>query len=213
MFVTLLVICTFLVSLTSLKMHFAFLRWISLILLLTIINEGMIQWLLYSGIRRNVIYYNAFSLADMTVWFIVFFLIHQKKPYRVFIVTAFVVCMAYSLIELLYLKGWWHFHTDSFRLYDISMIIMALMYFYEKLKEVYHNLVADHVFWIAAACFLYHSLLFVTFTTQSQPDYWSLPNAGRFYNILQNTGSLFYYLLLSLSFFICYSRFSRQVQA
>ena len=214
MYHLILILGAFLISLVSIRMPNKVFRWICFIFLITSINEGIIIPLLKrKEVLYNIQFYNAFSLVDMTVWFGIFYILHHKRRYKIFAIAAFGFCMAHSLLELFYLKGWSSFHTDSFRVYDICIIALALFYFYETLRVPYHDINRDPYFWIAAACFLYHALLFVTFTTQAQPDYWSLPNASKFFYILQFTGNTFYYVLLSLSFLICYSTYSRQVRA
>jgi len=213
MYLILLEIMAFIVSLISLRMNYPLFRWICGILLLTVINEGiLVPYFKGEGMVNNVIFYNVFSLADMTVWSIIFYKIHEKRSYKIFTAAAYALFMLYSLIELVFINGWHQFHTDSFRVYNICIIISAIFYFYEKLREVYHNLLTDPLFWVAAACFLYHSLLFVNFTTLSQTEYWKTPNAARFYFILQDTASTFYYFLLSCSFLVCYFSYYRRAQ-
>jgi hypothetical protein len=186
-------------------------KWIHFILLVTVINELFIIWPQYQrGVYNNLMYYNVFSLIDMTVWMIVFYKINP--PYRRWIAGAYIICMAYSLVELLVIRGWDQLHTDSFRLYSITIMLAAMLYYYERLKEPYFNLVADPLFWIASACFLYHSLNFVVFTLH-QRQYWKLHEMGKMSTILQHSASTFYYLLLSLSFVLCYFSSSRQARA
>ena len=211
LYVSTLELTAFIVSLFCLKTKQPIYKLLCFILFITVINEW---WLIpvFSEKRifnRNEIY-NAFSLLDMTVWFMVFYLIFQETKWKKFVIPGYIVVIIYSISELYFIKSWKIFHTDSMRLYSISIILCSSIYFYSKLKEEYYRLLSDPIFWICCACFFFHSLLFVNLTTQARPDYFKLENARRFFYILHNIGNTFFYLLLTASFILCYFRYYRK---
>lgn len=185
-------------------------KWISGILFFTVLNE---LWLVpVFQQRHSALYYNLFSVLDMIMWSVIFYLIHTQRTYRIIIIAAGLFYMAYSMAELFFIRGWHDLHTDSLRVYSICVITFSLLYYYSKYRKVYYNFIADPYFWLCSAVFLFHSIMFVNFTTQSRPDYWKQENAELYFYILLNTANSFYYGLIIFSILICYFKRSK-VQA
>lgn len=185
---------------------------ICFVLFVTVINEW---WIVPSFSHKKPFtsteIYNAFSIVDMTIWSLIFYRLHTGRVKQFILIGAFVSIM-YSLAELFLIKNWRSFHTDSMRVYSISILLFSSLYFYSKLKREYYNLIMDPIFWICCGCFLYHSVLFVSLTTQSRPDYFKFKNSAQFFYILHDTGNTFYYLSLIIAFLICYFRYFNKVQ-
>lgn len=201
-------LATFLISLYSFSLIQARLQQLlSFLLFLTVLNEAwLVPWVQKKDPWFTNVAYNAFSLVDITSWFVIFFLIYKKETLRLLIVMAWFACMGYSLWELCLTKGWKLFHTDSFRVYNICIIVLSFTYFYQKMREKYYNYSTDPHFFICAATFFFHSILFINLTTMAEKTYWKVPLAQKVFFLLHDIGNTFYYLLLSLSFIICYYR-------
>ncbi len=148
--------------------------------------------------------YNIYSLIDMGVWFYLFYCILTRKKIRVLIIIAATICFSYALIELLYLRSWTLWRADSFRIYNLSIILFATLYFYEINKKEYHNIFIDPLFWISSACFLFHLLFFFNNTIMGQLFFWKLSNAKIVFVILQATANIVYYFLLCIGLIVCF---------
>jgi hypothetical protein len=188
---------------------------VTFILTLTALNEALIIPLAikYNLFERNIDY-NIFSLVDMTVWFIFFLGMFQKNTEKKFVIIIAIANLSYSLVEILFIHSWRDFHSDSVRVYDISIIVFSSYYLFLILKKEYHNLWKDSLFWICVACILYHSTVFINFTSLVESEsYWNSKQAYIVYNILQNIANAFYYLLLCGAFFVNYINFKNEKKA
>lgn len=183
------------------------------LLLLTFLNEVFIAPFLNSkfSIHWNVAY-NVFSLIDMSVWLFIFYTINTAYKIRKFIVPVAAAIFIYTFVELFFLKGWDVLHSDSFRLYEIFIIILAIIYLYKILKQEYYVIAFDPFFWMCAACLLYHSILILTFTIRKNAAYWHFKNAADVFFFLQILADTSYYLLLCCMFIsgIYYSRWQKK---
>ena len=126
----------------------------------------------------------------MGCWLYVFRQILRGRKIRRAILPAALILFVYSIIEL-QLRSWHHLHADSFRLYEVFILLLSCSYLYGTFRIDYYVLVRDPVFWICAACIVYHSILFLNFTTLSMNRYWYLPNANHIFDMLQAWGMLF----------------------
>ena len=185
-----------------------FLRILTLLLFITVVNEIFI----IPYIPSHNFGYNIFSFIDMLVWFYVFFNIHTNKRIKCGIVIAAIFCFSYSFIELEYISGWYVMHINSFRLYELCIIAFSTLYFYEINKKDYHNLFTDPLFWFCSACFIFHLLLFLNFTTINEKNYWHLQNSRLVFLILQTVAITFYYVLICIAFSICYYKYKETHQ-
>lgn len=151
--------------------------------------------------------YNVFSLVEMAVWFFIFFKILPRKNFRVGIAIAAILCFTYAFVEVMYMRSWLVFRTDSLRIYNLSIILFSTLYFFEINKKEYHNIFTDPLFWICTACFLFHLLFFFNNTIWGQFFYWKLTNAKAVYITLQSTANIIYYSLLCKGLLVCYYKF------
>jgi len=188
------------------------LRWVTVILGVTALNESLLVPLAekYHLGNQNVLY-NAFSLVDMCVWLYLFYLAPGSRLYRWLVLAASDILVVYSLYELCVQTGWKRMHVNSFRVYELAVILCAVYYIRGLLQKDYHNLTTDFFFWCCAACIVYHGLLFLNFTTMAEHNYWKLKNAVDIFFILQDVAGICYYLLLCTGFlmFFLKSRVSK----
>lgn len=178
-------------------------KWLTAILVITVINEMLVVPYLraYYPYQRNIAY-NVFSFFDMWCWFAFFYTAYTGKKIRRILIGLAVVCFSYSIIELTIIKKTWlYIHSDSLRVYDIAIILLACYYLLSILKKEYHSLSSDGVFWVCTACMLYHAIIFINFTTLSETgEYWNNKEALRNFAILQTIANLAYYLFLCTAF-------------
>ncbi len=188
-----------------------FLQLIVLILGITVIHECLvIPYLIRVSPTRINLSYNIFSLIDMLTWIYIFFRILSQTSFRNPVIILSALSILYSLIELTVIKSWFSPHTDSFRFYEISLILFTLFYIYLTIKEEYHNLLYDPLFWVCCAIIAYHSILFLSFTTIRERNYWHLKNAKEVFRVLQTINNICYYVLLCITFIICKFKFRKK---
>ncbi|PTQ98231.1 hypothetical protein C8P68_103392 [Mucilaginibacter yixingensis] len=176
-------------------------RLIVILLGITLFNEQVFTVYLIGRLHIHLnIAYNLFSLIDMGIWCYIFFRIYAGRRVQKLILPLTVVIFAYSFVELCFFKGWHVLHVDSFRVYESFIILLAIIYLYEILKKEYYNLTVDPVFWMCAACILYHSILILTFTLRLDAEYWHFTDAKKVFFFLQLITDASYYLLLCCMF-------------
>ena len=187
------------------KIRPAFLKAIVFLLAITVLNESLIiPYLISFKKGSNNFCYNVFSFIDMATWFYVFYKINTKASIRYFIIAGAIVSLSYSFIELIFLKDWQHLHTDSFRIYELIIIFLAIYYFYQVMLKQYHNIFSDSIFWICAGCFLFHLIFFINLTTLNNGQYWNLKSSAFILKLLQNIANLCYYCCITIAFILCY---------
>ena len=178
---------------------------IVIVLFLTVVNEVVVvPYVKANKLFNRNIAYNVFSIIDMTGWFYVFFKIHAlDKKRRSWISWGAFLCFVYSGIELSMSGGWKNLHPNSFRIYNVVIILSCMSYFNLMMKREYHNFLNDQVFWVCSACFLFHLIFFINITTLAENSYWKVKDADQIFNILNNVANSCYYLLLCTAFLIC----------
>lgn len=183
------------------------------LLLVTFLNEMIVAPLLNKefSIHWNVAY-NAFSLIDMSVWLFIFYKLNAGYKVQKFILPVGAFIFIYTFVELFFLKGWEVLHSDSFRMYEIFIIILSIVYLYRILRREYYVIAFDPLFWMCAACLLYHSILILTFTIRNNAAYWHFKDAAGVFSFLQILADTSYYLLLCCMFIsgIYYSRWQKK---
>lgn len=206
-YVNFLELLAFVISLLAFRIKQPVFYLLCFILFFTVVNEWFVvqDFPLRRLLTHNEIY-NFFSLADMAVWFGIFYLILRGNTLQFTVFIAALLAFAFTAWELFALKSWNEFHTDSMRVYSLFIIYFASLYFYSRLKLDYYNFLTDPIFWLCAACFLFHSSLFISFTAMARPEYFKLVNAEHFFFILHNAGNTFYYVLLSVASLLCYCK-------
>lgn len=180
-----------------------YLRWILLVLSITILNEAVLVAYARSHKLNRNIYYNLYSIIDMAVWSMIFVRIHAREKYFRGILTILSCCFAYCLIDIFWFSKLIYLHTQSHRLYDILIVCLTCLYFYRLLQKEFHLLKTDPIFWICMACFIYHSLLFIDFTFLGDAKYLYFKNSQQVRQALQSVYNSAYYLLLCITFIIC----------
>lgn len=180
-----------------------YLKWLVPLLGITVLNEVVVvPYITRNFSASRDLAYNIFSLLDMGIWLYIFFEVHKGRNIQKWIIPGGAVIYIYTFIEI-YFKGWAVLHTDSFRLYEIVILLLSCSYLYGVFRKEYHKLVTDPLFWISAACISYHSVLFLLFTTLAEHSYWYFRGADEVFNYLQVIGNIFYYLFLSFAFVAC----------
>ena len=185
-----------------------YLRWIVLLLGLTVLNESFIvPYIHIPRIYNRNTSYNIFSFFDMITWYYVFYRMLLTSKIKIWILVTAVLVIGYSLVELCFIDNWMILHTGSLRVYSLTIILLSIYYLYRLLCEKYHNLILDPLFYLCAACLIYQGLLFFNLTTEATLTYWKLRYAVRFFHELQITSNIFYYLLLCIAFLVCYYKY------
>lgn len=178
-------------------------RWLTMLLFLTVLNETILTDHRIPSLRlNNNLLYNIYSLADM---FLIHWMFYKTKAFqkiRQFILISIGVNFIASFIELQFFSGWLQMHTQSFRLYNISSMLICLYYFRKVILEHKLSLRKDTIFIFSTGLFVYHALLFINFTTISIPGYWELPSAMLIFQILHLSANLIYYTAIITVFLI-----------
>ena len=184
------------------KLDPSYLRCVVAIVAITVIQESLVVNIikLYSPTFRNLTY-NIFSFFEMFVWLGFFYVVHRGHQIAQIIIPVGIVIAVYSLIELNFLKNWESLHTNSYRIYELFVLVLSFAYLVRLLKkDSYHPTFSDSIFWVCSACIIFHAMLMVNFTVLVERNYWNLKNSRELFNFLHNIGNTFYYLLLCVSF-------------
>ncbi len=159
-------------------------------------------------LKRNTIY-SIFSLVDMLVWLYFFYGINEKIRVKKIVICLGIYLLVHSLIEL-QIKGWQSIHPDSFRLYELTILIFSMYYLYCILKKQHHKLQTDEKFWFCSACIIFHTIFIINFSTIAETKYWKIKNANEVFDTLRSVAIIGYYSLLCIAFFVCIYNYNQQ---
>lgn len=168
---------------------------------LTVLNEFLFVPLvkIHAPYYRNVLY-SGFSLVDMFTWFYVFNHILAADPWRRIARLMMAACIVWTSIDLLDESQWQLLHPNSFRAYEVCLILLGFRYLFTTLKKDYLPLRHDVNTWLCFACISFHSIFFINLTTFSYFGYWKSPDSPHIFRILTNIANLLYYSLLGTAF-------------
>ncbi len=169
-------------------------RWLILLLFLTVLNESILTDHRIPSLRlNNNLLYNTYAIIDMLVLQWIFYQIEAFHKIRRFILFSIAINLIANFLEAQLYAGWLQMHAQSFRLYNISNMLICLYYFRKVILEHKLSLRKDTIFIFCTGLFVYHALLFINFTTVSIPGYWELPSAMLIFQLLQLSANLIYY--------------------
>ena len=184
------------------------LKLIVVLLGITVLNESvLIPYLIQTQRLSTNAVYNVFSMIDISVWLFVFIKLNPEKKMKVGLLVTAIILTVYSLLEIFLIRGFYRFHADSFKLYCLVMVLLALYFLLRLLSARYYVALKDPLFYICIAVIIYQSMMFLNMTTVGQNK---LPTDGlikfalQLFAILQDIGNISYYLLLCIAFLICF---------
>lgn len=168
---------------------------------LTVVNEIFIVGYLIEHSPRYInTAYNLFSLLDMITWYFYFYQLFNTCKERRIILGVALLSVLLSMAEIFYLKDWTIFHTETMRVYNLTIVFFCLYYFYKAMLKRYYHFMSEADFWLCVGALIYHMLLFLNFSTISEYNYWKVQYAPEVYYLLQNIANTCYYLLLTIAF-------------
>lgn len=172
---------------------------------LTCLNE-LLSKLFVVSTPDKLLRYNIFSLIEMSAWLIYFSLILKgTKSTKWLILSIWVTVFIFSLIELFGYRGWGRFHTDSYRLYSVSIIVLSVTYLSKTIT--YNNIyrpVKDPLFWFCSGAMIFHAVFFIQLTIVNMKLFLDDPKSIIIFNILLAVANTFYYSFLCLGFYTSY---------
>ena len=190
-----------------------FLSPVVLVLAVTILNEIIVYYLYADhSTRKYVNYaYNVFSLIDMSIWLYTFYRINTSSMIKKVIAILGVLLILTSLIEIEWCQHWKFLHTNTMRIYSLSLIGLSIIYLNSLLALDYHEMQWNPYFYICSACIIYQSVLFGNLTILAENQNTHLANMHGIFAILQEIANCLYYLVLCASFVVCYLTRRRRV--
>ena len=180
-------------------------RRITLLLPFTILVEGYGEIFRIAGnIPSPVAAYNLYSLGEMLCWFAFFYEIFPSPRRRKIIIFLGMSYLAFAVVEFCTYHKWLHeFHTDSYRLYCIYIMGLAVLYLSDIMQyKSYHPLQKDAVFWLCAGALIFQSVFFVHLTVLNIASFRSDFGSIMVWNIVLYFAEILYYGLLCVAFFI-----------
>ncbi len=182
----------------------AYLRLIVFILALTVVNESFVEpYIDATKVTSADLAYNIFSFFDMAVWLYIFYRIHKQSRISGYVLALTTALFVYSIYDIYANTTWYKLHIISMMTYSFSIIMLAFIYLFRTLSLRFHDFRNNPLFWVSAACVIYHSLLFYNFFTLTLYDYWEWDNAILVYDLIQLLDNIFYYGLLTITFVVC----------
>ncbi len=177
------------------------------ITILAMVNEHIVISFLNNFLQlpRNI-YYNIFSIIDISCWSAIFYYIFTNRPkIRRLTILSGAVVMLYTLIELFVTGTLKQFHSNSFLCFNTMITMLSLIYILGTYKRSTQNVWQDHALWLSAAALVFNGMFFVNLLGLIDRSYWSQPAALHTFHIVQYTAIVIYHLLLCISFIsLCY---------
>ncbi|MEO6314656.1 MAG: hypothetical protein ABIU63_15680 [Chitinophagaceae bacterium] len=160
--------------------------------------------------QNNTLFYNLFSLFDFVFYLFFFFLIAKNRKIRNTIASVTVVYTAISLVNIFFYQGRDGFHSYTYVLGCILVVVNAILYFYFlfRMPETI-NLLRNPFFWIAAGLMFYYACTFSLFGLTN-----FIIQNGYYNNILTTISDFLNILLYSLYIiaFLCRTNLRNSLQ-
>lgn len=193
------------------KAGLVYVRVLIVLLAITVINElVVVPYIKQNNLFNRNVAYNIFSLLDMAAWFFILHRIIQSRTGNRLTIVFAAVAFAWSFLEI-NSSGWNALHVDSFRFYEVAVILLSIYYLYTLMKREYYRFIDDPKFWLCSAVIIYHSVLFLSFTTLVENNYWNIPEANSIFVIFVNINNVIYYTLICAAFASIYYRHRKRV--
>lgn len=179
------------------------------ILIFTVINEGLAYFKVYSkeGINKSYIY-NCFFLAEVIIFFLIFYLSFHKSKYK----TAALLIFGLSIVAAIFFlstKG-----AGKFNPYFLNVVCFCLLgfgvcyYSFIYYSPEAYNIRKDPLFWFSTGIIIVNfiHLLFVNATFIE--SFRNNASSKQVFQTLNTIGNVFYYGCIITSF-LCSSKYHR----
>ena len=209
------IIVCFVTGLTLIKhVKPVFLYWIIVLMGITLITETTA---IYFGSNKSTwkyinIVYNVFSFFDMGIWYYVFLNMMGSKKLKIVVFVCAALVFSLTIIELDFFRNLKHLHSNSLRVYSLTIIALSIIKLNSKLLRDHLDLFKSPLFYVCAGCIIYHGVLFGNLTMLSEISNRHLDGIRNIFIILQNIANVLYYSLLCASFVVCYLSRNRNRQ-
>jgi len=187
---------------TYTKIHSVAVRIVIWIVALTVVNELAIVNIIkeHAPAYRNFAY-SMFSVFERAGWLIVFYKIHSNHRVQRIIIPLSIALFVYAVYEFVQPGNWKKFNIVSYCFYGLVIIIFSFLYLRRLLrKDEYQPIFRDSIFWLCAACILFHGLIIINFVTLMDTAYWKALISKTVFYWLLNSANTFYYIFLCFCF-------------
>jgi len=163
---------------------------------------------IYTGRRHqyslNNEIFNFTTAVEFLFFYFLFYKAIEKKFFKKSILLLSVLYIIYSLLNLVFLQGLYHFNSYSMLLGTVTIIIFVFFYFYDAFENQEPiNLIKEPMFWISIGIFLFY---LGDFTFNLMFPYLQKNNLKREYHLfhlINNNLIVFEYLCVTVALIIC----------
>lgn len=138
-----------------------FIPFLALTLFVEIANSY--NWLWFKG--PNLWFFNIFTIIEFIFYFFIFYFSiknHKIKKLVLFSIPFYVLA---ACINIFFIQGIFNFHTISYRIASVMIIIYCYLYFRQLLKmDISINILRDPMFWICTGLLFFYSGFFFYFS-------------------------------------------------
>lgn len=179
------------------------------LLFITVINEGLSHYGLYSKYRFNkLMFYNCFFLLQATIIGVVYFSSYSIKRAK-FLFYLFVLLVIFGLL-MLFRDGIGVLNPDYISAICLAIVILGLYYlYYIYMYGNIINLRIDSMFWFTIGLTIAHFILLFYINAKRIESFRDDKNSLIIFRSLNTVGNIFYYLCIIYSF-ICGSIFRQR---
>lgn len=134
-----------------------YLKWLVGILIITLAGEIIPELKLIKFHGSNHWWYNIFTVIEFIGYsYIFYFTINNSKLSRIIIISL-AIYFALAVLNIFLIQGFYRFHTISYRIGALMIVIWCLLYFFQLMKsENKIKLLSNPMFWIATGLFFFY---------------------------------------------------------
>lgn len=153
--------------------------------------------------RNNNWIYNLSTTVEFLFYSRLYYNEFKTSGIKNLILYLTVVLLFTTAINIIFVQGFWKFHSYTFMIGSILMILYAIFYFYSGLnKDINYNYVRDPVFWISVSLLQFYAGEFMIMMFYSYLAPLRLLAYSRFFRVLMDIINVLEYGLFCIAFIV-----------
>jgi len=146
-------------------------------------------------------FFNLFTTVEfLFLGFVYYKALHATGQKR-FVLYSLAAGILFTIINFIFIQGFWTFHTISYRIFSLAIITWCLMYFRQLMQteeEVF--LLKNPMFWLSTGLFFFCLGLFFYMTAFDYIVYNNVSYNGRLWEIISDAFNWLLYVCFLIAF-------------
>lgn len=195
-----MIICVIVGIVRFSKLYPRYIKYLIPFLLISIFAEAATPLKLIHFTKSNHWFFNLYTTFEFLFYAFLFFQVFHKKVHRTLVLYLTTLGVLGIIVNVLFIQGMNNFHSYSYRLTLLIVIIWSLIYFRSLMQtNLEVALVRIPMFWIATGLFLFSLGIFFYFNAFDYIAYKNLDYSRQLWKIITRSLNVMLYTCFLLS--------------